>query len=269
METISPSQIQAYLACPRKFSFRYVERVRPTFRAVALAFGSAIHGALSFFHRKCIEDESPPVSDIQRVFRADWAAQHEGDVPIRYDEGDDPSSFVPMGEALLAEYVKTMGSAKIRGEEIGFRVPLLDCGTGEVLGPDLKGYFDLIVKGEQGDILCEIKTVARVYDENTLRRQLQITAYAYAFRRFLGTDPTIQVIALTKTRKPRVVVLPTERPAAEDNWFTHLAAEVVAGIEAGVFPPNPGWMCKGCEYLTECGKWMATPHEVAMEEARP
>ena len=50
--TLSASKITTWLACPRRFKFRYVWKIPPPWKASALALGSAVHGALETFHQQ-------------------------------------------------------------------------------------------------------------------------------------------------------------------------------------------------------------------------
>lgn len=124
--------------------------------------------------------------------------------------------------------------------------------TGDVLLHRLRGYYDLLWPG---DVIVEIKTSARRFDAADLRRRLQLTAYAYAYRQLHGRDPSIVVVNLLKTKKPAVDVQHTERELGDDAWFVHMAMNIVRGIEAGAFPPNPSWSCTDCEYGGACSRW--------------
>ena len=250
LETISPSQITSYLTCPRKYAFRYIEKLPVPFKAAALAFGSAVHGALEVFHEKRMDGETLHVDEIIHAFRVDWEAEVAGD--LRFKEDENAATLRDQGEALLRLYVAANADAPVRAVEWPFEVPLIDTGTGEVLGPNLRGIFDLIL---DGDLLVELKTAARAYDAGTLARHLQISAYAYAYRQSVGRDPTIKVVALLKLRKPRLDVYEATRTPTDDAWFVHLAVEVRRGIEAGVLPPSPSWQCGDCEYAEPCRGW--------------
>ena len=43
---ISVSQVNAYLACPLKYRFQYVDKIPRPWRAAAMAFGSSVHAAV-------------------------------------------------------------------------------------------------------------------------------------------------------------------------------------------------------------------------------
>jgi CRISPR/Cas system-associated exonuclease Cas4 (RecB family) len=47
---------------------------------------------------------------------------------------------------------------------------------------------------------------------------------------------------------------PTRDPAANVRLY-RLAAEILAAIEAGVFPPRVGWHCQDCPVRSRCWAW--------------
>lgn len=247
LTTITASKITGYLQCPRKYAFRYAWKVPSPWRASGLAFGSAVHSGLRVFHEaRKIGAELDPEAVIH-AFRVDLYAEFSGD--IRFKDGETPEGLASLGEALIAAYLDAYKEIEVASCEEAFEIPLVDPATGEVVGPNLKGVFDLILAG---DVLAEIKTAARAYDEGTLARHVQLSAYAYAYRRLHGRDPQLRVIALLKQKRPRVETLPAERTIDDDAWFAGLAAEVARAIDAGLFPPNPGWACSDCEYQEPC-----------------
>lgn len=262
LQTISPTQIQTYLMCARKYLFRYVLRLPAEFKSSALAFGSAVHSALQAFHEKRLEGITPPPDEILDVFRIDWAAEEAGD--LRFKDGEDAASLRALGEALVRLYVTEHPDLQVRAAEWPFEVPLADPATGEVFGPELRGKFDLLL---DGDRLVEIKTAARAYDDAKLRINVQFSAYAYAYRSMFKADPKVSVVALLKQKKPRLDRYEVQRTLADDVWFIHLAAEVARGIETEAFPPNPGWPCGECEYQSACAAWRGATSVIPPEHA--
>jgi len=247
VESITPSKVTTYLACPRKFAFRYVEQVPPAFKPAALAFGSAVHTALEAFHRKCLDGEPVSADEIVSLFLSDWAAQQVDD--LRFKEGEDAASLQALGVALIKAYVTANPDLRVRAVEWPFAVPLVDPETGEVIGPDVHGVFDLVL---DGDVIVELKTAARAYDAGTLARNLQFSAYAYAYRRLYGRDPLVRVTALLKQKKPRIDTYEAPRTPEDDVRFVRVAAAVAKAIRVEAFPPNPGWQCDDCEYAGRC-----------------
>ena len=42
-DRISVSQVTSYLLCPRKYRFRYIDKLEPEHRSANMAYGSAVH----------------------------------------------------------------------------------------------------------------------------------------------------------------------------------------------------------------------------------
>jgi putative RecB family exonuclease len=247
---LSASRISLYLQCPRKYAFRYVEQVVVPWKSTALAFGSAVHSALEYFHKERMEGRTPKTDEIASLFVSDWHAQQVDD--LRFKEGEDANSLRVMGEALVRLYVEGHQDIRVVAVESGFQIPLVEPTTGEVLGPDLKGFFDLIL---EGDTIVELKTAAKAYDKGSLARHIQLTSYRYAYAQLFKRDATIKVTSLLKQRKPRIETYEAIRTREDDAWFVHLAVESNRGIEAGIFPPSPSFLCGDCEYAEQCRKW--------------
>jgi CRISPR/Cas system-associated exonuclease Cas4 (RecB family) len=171
-----------------------------------------------------------------------------------------------MGEALVRLYVEGHQDLSVVAVESGFQIPLADPATGEILGPDLKGFFDLILKG---DTIVELKTAAKAYDQGTLARHIQLTSYRYAYAQLHKRDATLKVTALLKQRKPRVETYEAVRTKEDDAWFVYLAVEANRGIEAGIFPPSPSFLCGDCEYADHCRKWRGSANTNRKHDDHP
>lgn len=247
---LSASQLSCYLMCPRKYAFRYVERLEAEHRSSALCFGSAVHSALEWFHDERLLGHAPDPLDVVSVFLADWDSEQER--PIRFKEDETPDTLAALGMALIRLYLERFATQEVAAVEVPFEIDLVDPETGEVLIERLRGYYDLLWPG---DVIVEMKTSARRFDAADLRRRLQLSAYADAYRQVHGRDPSIVVINLLKTKRPAIDVQHTERVVEDDAWFVHMAMNIVRGIDAGAFPPNPSWSCTDCEYAQACSMW--------------
>ena len=75
IEKLSSSQITTYLMCPRKYRYRYSDKLEPESRSANMAFGSAVHAAIAWWWQERIDGRSPKDEDAMRVFRADWLPQ--------------------------------------------------------------------------------------------------------------------------------------------------------------------------------------------------
>jgi len=250
LPVISVSQVQAYLGCPLKYRFQYIDKIPRPWRASALAFGSSIHAAVEWFHREQLAGGRPDLTQVLKVFDADWYAQNVE--PLVFSERESKDSLAEKGRSMLELYVESANGTKPVAVEQFFELDLSDPETGEVLDVRLRGVIDLV---EEGETLVDLKTAGRTLEQGGLERHLQLSTYALAFFLLHGSIPKLRLDMLLKTSKPRLERHPTQRSVEDLSWTAQLIREVALAIQTEHFFPNPSWRCCECEYFAHCQAW--------------
>src|SRR3989442_1864609 len=248
---LSVSQVNAYLACPLKYRFQYVDLIPRPWRVAAMAFGSSIHAAVEWFHRERLAGRTPDATEVLKIFDADWYAQNLE--PLVFSERESKDGLLSKGREMLQLYVTEQeGTAVPAAVEQPFEVDLHDPETGEILDVRFRGFVDLI---EQDGTVVDLKTAGRSLESGGLERHLQLSAYALAGLILTGTIPKLRLDMLFKTARPRFERLETSRTTSELAWVAQLIREVAIAIETEHFFPNPSWRCTECEYFAHCQRW--------------
>jgi CRISPR/Cas system-associated exonuclease Cas4 (RecB family) len=251
IDHLSSSQIKLYLQCPTKYRFQYIDLIPRAFRSSALAFGSALHSALSWFHKSRLNRVEVKAEHLFQVFEADWYSQTV-ESAIRYKDGDDPMRLLLMGKEMLSLYLRQNHPA-VKGSEIPFTVPLISMDGKQQLGINLEGFLDLV---EADDTIVEFKTSAQVMSPFDIHSMLQLSAYGYAYWKLYGKPPrAFRVVNFIKNKKIRVEVTETRRELADLETFFSIAMQVLRAIQEGIFYPRTGFWCKECEYQSLCPMW--------------
>jgi RecB family exonuclease len=143
--------------------------------------------------------------------------------------------------------------------ESAFAVPLVDQATGAVLDRDLVGTLDLVERDADGRlVVVDLKTAARKYSDLQVEASLQLSIYSYATAMNGLADEAelrLRFDVLTKTKQPELHRYWTTRDRAANVRLYRLAAEVVAAVDAGIFPPRVGWPCQDCPVRSRCWAW--------------
>ncbi len=250
---ISVSQVNAYLGCPLKYRFQYVDKIPRPWRAAAMAFGSSVHAAVEWFHKERLAGRSPEIASVLQVFDADWYAQNVE--PLVFSDRESREGLAEKGRAMLELYVESCNGVKPVAVEEPFELDLSDPETGEVFEVRLRGVIDLV---EEGDVLVDLKTAGRTLESGGLERHLQLSTYALAFLLLRGQIPRLRLDMLLKTTKPRLERHETTRSVEDLSWTARLIREVSLAIETEHFFPNPSWRCTECEYFAHCQQWRGT-----------
>lgn len=242
---LSVSQVTTYLGCPRKYRFRYLDKLEAEVKSANLAFGSAVHSAIEWWQGERIAGRVPDPERALRMFRADWTAQLAD--PLLDLEEKTPEDYATLGEALVKLFMERFANEPPPlAVEQRFEVSLHDVTTGGQLPVPLVGYFDGLADG----MVWELKTAAR--KTAVSEYALQLAAYSYAVRETTGVRPTVRVVELIKTKVPKIEVEEVRVSDRDEAWFVEVAGEVRAAILAGAFPPSPSWMCPRCEHRRAC-----------------
>jgi putative RecB family exonuclease len=249
--TLSVSQVNAYLACPLKYRFQYVDHIEKPWRAAALAFGSSVHAAVEWFHTQRQFGKVPDVTEVLKIFDADWYAQNLE--PLVFSDRESKDGLLQKGREMLQLYVTEQAEWPIPAAvEQSFEVDLHDPETGEVLDVRFRGFIDLI---EQDGTVVDLKTAGRSLESGGLERHLQLSAYALAGLILTGNIPKLRLDMLFKTARPRFERLESSRTVSELAWVAQLIREVALAIQTEHFFPNPSWRCSECEYFAHCQRW--------------
>ncbi len=290
---VSPTQLEAWVACPHAYFVRYVLRVRPIdepdaeISITALDRGSAHHEILDRFHQEVLSGRLPQPSaagwgDVhhqrlgelfvevcehnerrgrtgRRAFWADERARMEAEL---YEWLDHDSALVRRRQATVVASELAFGS---NGD---VAIPLAD---GRLLC--VHGSVDRVDRTADGTlVVTDHKTGKNRYtklgkDNPTLDGTVfQLAAYAAAARAGFGDDTTVVRAEYSLMRRGDYARPGFEvDPEADALVGAHLA-HVVAGIESGFYPnlpERPGFrmfvQCEFCEpdHLGTAELWSA------------
>lgn len=242
---LSVSQVTTYLGCPRRYKFRYVDKLIQERRSADLALGSAVHSAIEWWQVERIAKRPAPLEQALRIFRSDWTSQTAtGELTFDLDETADDLRV--LGEKLVTLFAEKFANDVPEAVELRFEVPLRDPGTGETLPVPLVGFLDFAVE----NVVGEMKTCARKNPASTW--MLQLSAYSYAWREQTGVRPRMRVVELIKTKVPKIEIEELTLTARDEAWFVEIAGEVLNSLAVNAFHPNPSWQCPTCEYRRAC-----------------
>ncbi len=248
---LSSSQINLYLLCSLKYRFQYVDEIPRGFKSSGLAFGSAIHSALAWYHKQLMTGNGITINDLHRIFDADWYSM-KTENEIRFKEGEEEMKLIVLGKEMLVQYFG-LPAKRVKGAEIPFSVPLINPENGHGAAIELEGVIDLI---EEDDSITEFKTSAQTMDSQELENQLQLTLYSYAFEKINHRSPTaLRIVDFVKSKKPKIISLETKRGADDYTRTYFLVAQILKGIQQRIFFPRTGFWCKDCEYRDHCKAW--------------
>lgn len=238
----SYTQLSHFLACPRRYRYRYVDGWRERDSRPGLLFGRAFENALMALFRH---------EDAGSVFFEHWSQQQNA--RLEYSRGDTWQSMYQQGQKLLdlfAQHDRVAVPCPKRNLQV--RVSKRLSPTSEFVGYiDAYGFLD----GTR--CVIDWKTTAARYPqepEGVLALDPQLVCYSW-----LTGEPEVAFVVFVRKRMPEIQYLRATITKEQRHEFELLVQDMAVQIELGQFLAHPGIRfpqntCTSCSYVGLCLK---------------
>jgi len=265
---ISNSGLDTYSMCPKKYYFRYIEKVKGDYTATPLLFGSAIDAALNYI-LESIRDKKEwdrgTAEDIFQTYMNKWDQTQR----LEYFKNELPEYEIDPEESEERIQLRVWNNLCFRGvaclkvyieevlpqiEEVLSVQPKFEVVNDD--GDVFTGVIDFIAKLKDGrTVLLDNKTASAKYPKNKVVKSQQLSLYAdqYPEITHFGYIVLIKNPAKEKGMTHQVIVdqIPEETIAASFK----LLDNTMRAIKEEKFPTNYK-SCKAfgktCEYERAC-----------------
>ena len=256
----SYSSLSTYEACPRRYAFRYVERLPGGERPSFFALGSAFHRAFEVCVRDWIAAGRP-------AGRLDTRMLWDAFVEAAATEGlpaDEVERLRPTAEHSFGAFATRLAASQSEpaGTEVGFGFPVAIGEDGEPVR--FVGYIDRVDRAPDGSTEIIDYKGGRIASQAQADANRQLSAYAYAVANgaVRGADgvtmPPASRLALQFTDADVVVWTTRDKLALAE--FEAWLIGLVTGIRGRLFDPHASETnCRWCDYRTTCPAAPATP----------
>jgi hypothetical protein len=238
----SYTQVANFLACPRRYRFRYLEGWQEKDTRAGLLFGRAFENALAALFRR----EDPGAA----LFR-EWSIYQDRN--LDYSRGDNWRSMYDQGVKLLEIFVQQdRVDIQRPRRNLQVRVSKALSATSQFVGYiDAYGFLD----GTR--CVIDWKTTTARYPEQPhglLALDPQLVCYSW-----LTGEPEVAFVVFVRKRLPEIQYLRTTITDDQRREFGELVRDTVEQIEACQFPPHAGIRypqnpCTSCAYVGLCLK---------------
>ena len=241
----SYSAFNAYLTCPMKFFFRYIAHAEPERTSVSLPFGRAFHTVLSLRAEK---GKDYTTEDAKEDFAVYFRGETEVCENLTYRANEDYWFWNQRGcdmlDVALAEWTDDF-TVKSVAEAFSVNVP--------GLSKPLIGEFDLVVTDGGDEAIVDWKTASAKWPAGKVDRDLQATAFCYAYQQLHGKRPIFRFDLITKSKTPVRHQIYTLRTNDDFDLFVYLAGQIEKAVNNGLFVPLESCMnCSDCPYSERC-----------------
>jgi hypothetical protein len=251
---LSWSALGTYSTCPRRYSFRYVEKARGERRSSSLLFGGAIHRAIeAVYEARMVGNEPPNGEGLLAAFDEAWKEAAQPGPTITFGKGETPASLREAALRMLSAFREhAAGSdATVIGIEHAIRFRLVPD------APPLEARLDLVEMAGRDLIVTDFKTARSAWNDAKTREHLpQLVAYSVASLPLMlelgATRIVPRFTVITKGKATKVQTIEPQASQDDVGRFKQSVSETWQAIKAGVFVRREGWHCKDCPFRDRC-----------------
>jgi putative RecB family exonuclease len=256
MEIFSHSRLSAFEHCRLKFSYKYVQRIRPPEgkESIEAFMGKRVHEALEKIYGDARFGKADAWEDVEKYYSKKWDDEWSEEVEI-VKEGLEEKNYRDLGIGFLEKYYarfKPFNQSKTICLERRLLINLDESGDYRV-----QGFVDRL--GLRADGTYEIhdyKTSSRLREQRECDEDRQLSFYQMgvqeAWKDAEKIDLVWHYLAFDKemhSRRNRKQLEETKRGAIK------LIDEILDAKEKENFPPTRGALCDYCEYREICPEW--------------
>jgi putative RecB family exonuclease len=262
-EVYSPSRLASFEDCPRKFHYRYVEKVPVDTEGVEAFVGKRVHEVLERLYHFTGRGMVPSLAKVLERFRTLWDDAWSPERIRIVREGMEPLHYRAIGERCLTNYYRRHYPFD-HGETLGIeeRVAFSLDADGRYR---VQGVVDRIVRTPDDAIeIHDYKTGQRVPRQEQLDQDRQLALYQLGVAERFGHDQPVRLVwhyllsdqLRTSSRTPEALASLREETM---GLIDRIRAE-------RDFEPRPSALCRWCEFSEICP---AGPGRAAASSAAP
>jgi DNA helicase-2/ATP-dependent DNA helicase PcrA len=236
--SLGVSDIRVFKQCPRRFEYRRRYHM-PVRESLQSWYGTLIHAVLQNAAMRRQAGEAVTEDTLAAIWKDAWAAS-------RGPKGSNPE-LRELGEQQLRRYALTDAwrAAEVTAVEQTFSLALDHA--------DVHGRWDRLDSDSGGAVTVVDYKTGPPRDEERLRKDIQVRAYAVALSRRDRTDAVAVELHHLQTAEVTRIGFTRDQLDTSYRYLSVTARDMAAAWSSGNFPPHPStWQCPRCEYRTVC-----------------
>ncbi|MBI5623868.1 MAG: PD-(D/E)XK nuclease family protein [Elusimicrobia bacterium] len=266
------SKLDTYKGCPRRYRYRYVDKIVRERRTVETFLGECVHGALEELYGRLQHGKTSSLDEILAVFGAKWKAGWSPEIVI-HDKALSADDFKRVGEDCLRTYFGAHAPfSDDRSHEVEKKLGLslaVDV-DGTALECRIEGYLDRLSFPKEEPEAVEIhdyKTGGHLPTQEVVDANFQFDVYDLLVRSQYPRTKEVRVL-LHYLRFNRVLS-PSRDPRLDQTAKTRAVLEsLIRSVRRDhAWEPHKSQLCDWCEYRDICPLWAHVEKVKALSSA--
>ena len=245
----SPSKLGVYQNCPRRYQYRYVDKISRRRKTPETVVGVAVHSTFEELYALVTGGKVPGVDELQEIYAREFAAEWDETV-VEKDARFSKDDWNKVGRDCVALYHAghqpfTADRTVAIEKRVGF--PIM------VDGHEyrIEGFVDRLALAPDGAFeIVDYKTAKSLPNQEHADEDWQLALYELAVRREWPDTKEVRLKWHYVRHGKTLVSIRDE--AARAKLLADAGALISAIKHDHVFEPKPSALCDWCEYRDLC-----------------
>ena len=248
MTIYSHSRLSTFEQCPRKFKYRYIDKVTPEIdKTIEAHLGSTVHNTLEWIYNN-VQELTLKIDEIIEKYTAEWQKDFSDDIKI-VKKGITARDYYNKGIQFLVDYYS---------KNSPFKDGTIECEKGILIELDkegkykLQGFIDRLVYNlETGEYeVHDYKTANRLPTQNEADKDRQLALYSIAIKDIYGKEKEVKLIWHYLAHNTKIE---SKRTNEQLTQLKSEAVQLINKIEkTREFLPKYSMLCNWCEFRQRC-----------------
>lgn len=244
----SPSKLDCYKECPRRYYYRYVERIKRGEQSVEAFLGDCVHKTFESLYEDVQHGKVPTLDELfsryERLWDEGWSAE------IKLRGGYGPQDWRALGRQCVQSYYearKPFDSDRTVAVErrVGFSLAV------DGAPARIEGFVDRLALGKDGAFeIHDYKTGRTLPTQQDVDEDWQLAIYDIAVRD--AWPDAREVRLLWHYVRHGKTLVSTRSDERRRSLLAQIAALVSRIRRDREFPPQESALCAYCEYRDLC-----------------
>ncbi|MGD9276628.1 MAG: PD-(D/E)XK nuclease family protein [Candidatus Pacearchaeota archaeon] len=248
----SHSKIGTFEQCPRKFKFKYIEKIPEELKTIEAHLGTVVHATLEWLYSLKIENKKiPDISEVISYYTEKWREEFSTETKI-IKQGMELKDYFSKGVQFLLEYYNRNYPFDDNTLEVEKKILINLDDDGKYL---IQGYIDRLSHNKEKDEyeIHDYKTSNSFPDKEKVENDRQLALYSLAIREVIGEDKNICLTWHYLAFDKKVC---SRRTNEQLNELKEKILEQIKEIESTEkFPTFISPLCDWCGYKKICPAW--------------
>jgi len=256
----SHSRLETFGNCPKKYKFRYIDKIKTDKKSIEAFMGGCVHDVLEKLYQDVGHAHRPALEDLLKYYNLNWEREWNDQITIVREEYN-ADDYREVGRQCLEKYYERyypFDQEQTVGIEERINIVIRN-NSQETYR--LCGFIDRLVATQpDGYEIHDYKTSSGLPSQEKLDQDRQLALYHLGIKQRWPTVKKVELVwhYLKHDRELR--------SSRTDEQLKQLEKHVIHSIkkieQEREFPTVVGPLCSWCEYKDICPAWS---HELTVE----